>query len=439
MRSLPWLLDVIVAVELEVSTETMGGLYAARVSLGSPAQQVWAGIDTASPWLWVPRSDFNGNSSSSFREGAAVTLPPYADGLRVAGNVSHESVDLGGLRLADAPFLLATASGPGLLGLEVPLAGDEKEGEGPGGLSSLFEAVWQAHPELPRAFRLELGGPRPRLLFGAEALGVGIEASDRFTRKTSKWYVGVRAMGISYDGWTPANVDFNDFVEYGNPDVGLPALLDSGSGAIRLSQRIFDRLMRALPDGCHIANGVPECPCPDGLGKFPSLSISFEAASAWRFLGLDSGDDFVVCVPPEAYVRELPHRPGNCQAEVVGVPHSRVFGSEAIVLGVPFFRAAAVVFDLDRRRIALESRDVKCSDPKNVLHTGHRFSLLRFVLVFGAAAVTAVAVHERYAQSSCLGTLRSFGQGGRAGGRTLQRVPGDEGEAFVELTSGSAP
>merc|ERR1740129_1102289 len=117
----------------------------------------------------------------------------------------------------------------------------------------------------------------------------------------------------------------------------------------------------------------------------PTLSISLEAAANTRFLGFDAGADFSQLVA-DGKVQK------TCRLAVYDGGHTSIFGTEGLVLGVPFFRAVGVAQDAERRRIgigapmlgdSLEPVEQQCVDPKNWFNTGRRVSLYRvsFVLV----------------------------------------------------------
>ncbi|CAE8712774.1 unnamed protein product [Polarella glacialis] len=43
-------------IEVEVKPHTEGSLFSVALDVGSPPQRIWAGLDTASQWLWFPES-----------------------------------------------------------------------------------------------------------------------------------------------------------------------------------------------------------------------------------------------------------------------------------------------------------------------------------------------------------------------------------------------
>lgn len=64
-----------------------------------------------------------------------------------------------------------------------------------------------------------------------------------------------------------------------------------------------------------------------------------------------------------------------------GSRHHTMFGMEAMVLGLPFFRAAGVLFDGKNRVVGIQPCDAQvCGDPKNWWSTGRRFSPKRVVV-----------------------------------------------------------
>jgi len=324
---------------------------------------------------------------------------------------------------------------------------------------------------VPKTYRLELGGPRPRLLLGAESHeGPRKEGGVRylstiFTARSSRWYASVRAIGLSQGKDSPSlrwNLDFNKHAPY-----GAPALFDSGSAALRVGSVVYSRLLSAMPNGCQRAKtGGTRCPCTAASiqDEFPTISISFEALRTFRVLGLDSGDDTIVCIPPHAYVSY--DRDSHCHVAIVdGGPRHIMFGYEAVVLGVPFFRSAAVVLDVERRALALGpalsagpgaaaspseassqgphewSPDVasvaqpltaqeicSCADPKNWWSTGKRFSPRRVMVVLVGAAAVGAYIFISHSPSRTAERLRTLANnlagGPEAGSSGLGGAPG---------------
>jgi len=225
-------------------------------------------------------------------------------------------------------------------------------------LESFFANFWAKQPEVPKTLRLELGGPRPRLLVGEEFSDDSNSPSavrflgNTFSSRSSLWYAPIRAVGLSRQEsggqhtllWS---VDFNSFSPY-----GAPALFDSGSNAIRVGRLLFEQFITNMPEVCELpdATAMLECPCD---ADFPSIAISFEAGANFRVLGLDAGLDVSVCIPPSAYV--MRHgKEGKCRVAIAnGGTHHVAFGLESIVLGVPFFRSVSVAYDLDRQLVGL--------------------------------------------------------------------------------------
>ena len=90
-----------------------------------------------------------------------------------------------------------------------------------------------------------------------------------------------------------------------------------------------------------------------------------QTLATFRILGLDSGADMIVCMPPSAYVRK--GKGDSCEVAIVnGGEHHTMFGMEAMVLGLPFLRSAGVVFDGQNRVVGIQPvEELVCGDPKN--------------------------------------------------------------------------
>lgn len=447
---------------MEVRPRRNTGLYVAKLEVGAPQQTIWAQIHTASPFTLIPEADgtpdsgFSLANSSSSDQGKEqlFTLP---DGLKLfhnftfMGRMIRETVQLGGKTLEQAPLLLARnlsgdiapPRGVGVLGLcmqrsagprifreAVPYPADNSNHVG--GFMDLF---WRAHPEVPKTYRLELGGPRPRFVLGDEAVeGPRAEGGVRFLASTftalqPNWYVSVRAIGLSQGKESPFlqwNLDFN----LGLPN-GSPTLLDSGTDTIQVGSQVYQQLLLSMP-GCQAEKWGTTCECkPQTISTdFPSISISFEASSAFRIVGLDSGADVIACIPPEAYIA-YDDKLKRCVAAIVdGGPRHKMFRYEAMVLGMPFFRSMAVILDVEHRRVGLGAaltpvsssgvggstiigmqEKCSCADPKNWWSTGKRFSPKRVVVVLVGTALFCAYVFVAHSPSATAQQLRNLANG----------------------------
>lgn len=370
-------------------------LVALELSIGTPPQKVLAQVDSASEVLWVPETSvpgaltqsFQPNRSSSGVRGCESSLGAYADGTTVAGHAFHDLISLGGVETGDAPLLVAnSASGTeaksyGIFGLGHRCkASDTTQANH---VEGFFCHFWRKHPEMRETMRLALGGVQPRMFLG-EDLQEGPRAhggvrflKNTFSSQTSLWYAPLGAMGFSWGNDTAgANAWAIDFTT--SSPSGAAALLDSGAGAIRVSSSLFEMMVRSLPEGCHKAFGYGIlCPCAD-VSDFPSLAFSFEGRGDERFLGVDAGSDIVTCVSPDAYVSKVIGRHENqqmCSLAILDAgPYSIVFDTEAVVLGVPFFRGVEVAYDNKQNRVAIGTSSsgklpgggFRCVDPKSI-------------------------------------------------------------------------
>eukprot|EP00439_Symbiodinium_sp_Y106_P053938 s221_g7.t1 len=264
-------------------------------------------------------------------------------------------------------------------------------------LRSFLASLWDKHPEVPRTFRLELGLDRPRLLVGVEGSESSLSGPSKttllgstLTQQMPNWYMSMRAIGLSYGKDGPSlrmSFDFNSEFPF-----GAAALLDSGATAIRVGTGIWERLMLGMPDGCRQTDDKAiGCPCE---AELPMISISLESMATFRILGLDSGADTILCIPPSAYVSRSKEKKDWCELAIVNAgERHQVQGVEAVVLGLPFFRSAHVLFDASKRVIGVEpalrpaapevsgsEAPCACADPKNWWWTGKRFSPKRVVV-----------------------------------------------------------
>jgi len=450
-------------VEVEVKPREHSGLYVAKLEVGTPLQTIWAQVHTASALTLIPEADgtpgsgFSITNSSSADKGKEqhFTLP---DGLKLFHNLTfvgvmlHETVQIGGKKLDKAPLLLArnlsgdvapprgvgvlglcmqSGAGPRIFSEAVPYPAQSSESVG-----GFMDHFWKMHPEVPKTYRLELGGSRPRFVLGDEAVegpraegGVRYLAST-FTAVQPHWYVSVRAIGLSQGKESPFlqwNLDFN----LGLPN-GSPTLLDSGTDTIQVGSAVYQQLLLSMP-GCTAEKWGTTCDCEPATisTDFPSISISFEASSAFRIAGLDSGADVIACIPPEAYIKYDDKKKKCVVAIVDGGPRHKMFRYEAMVLGMPFFRSIAVFFDVERRRVGLGTaltpvssspavggsvivgmqEQCSCADPKNWWSTGKRFSPKRVVVVLVGTALFCAYVFVAHSPSATAQHLKSLANG----------------------------
>lgn len=403
------------AMGIQIPVSIKSGMAQIELEVGTPPQRVSVGVDTTSPWLWVPQvkgtssepehkhkpDDKHNHSGFDVKESKTVQVGDperfsYMDGLHVTGDIITDTVRLGRgamqLSVEAAPLLLAEnltdAHGfpfqannqkfSGRLGLECRsreeaspeegvdfwglLAGTSTLGQAsiPGDkLDSFFVHFWRTHPEVAKTFLLSFGAVRPSMTIGeqfregARAQGGLRFLADTFTRRSDQWYTSVRAIGLSMaSGSLIWNFDFNQL-----SSAGAPALLDSGLDGIRLGHILFEHVLGSLLDGgCELMpTQTINCPCDAGNleATFPSFSLSLEALENVRILGLDAGADVRACIPPYNYV--VPSaRAGRCDVLIMdGGREHKSFGLEAIVLGMPFFRSVTVAFDHGRRMLGV--------------------------------------------------------------------------------------
>jgi len=342
---------------------------------------------------------------------------------------------------------------------------------------SFFQHFWDGHSEVRRIYRLELGGMDPKLVLGDAAgydrSGLQYLAGHLARLHTYLWYSPVRAIGFSYGRENKElrwNLDYNS--EPGG-NLGAPALLDSGSPSIRVRTNHYeDMLRRAFRSDCRRDDSIEgtSCKCKDAsdVDKFPYISISFESVAATRFLGLDSGEDVKVCVPPWAYV-SYNAKSRRCEVAIVDNGERQIYVStDSLVLGVPFFRAVAVVLDHQKSRIGigqplmpeqdsgvlggdrrLTAEECECADPKNWWSTGHRLSWRRVILVLVMVSCLAAYIFVAHppsptagylrmqAERLCGGQMASLSGGGNAPaqGGGLPGAGGRPDRPFVEMSN----
>jgi len=257
--------------------------------------------------------------------------------------------------------------GQGTMGLEFG-------GEGALEVGSFVDAVFPQRGSLG-SIQVFTSSPDPHILLSeAHSSDVLRFSSGTFTSDNSKWYASLRAIGLSNEAsgslWTH---DFNR-----NDPLGAPALLDTGSAAIRVGSEVFRGIVSSLPD-CKLSTRFSplDCACGDSL---PTLSLSFEAYESRR-AGFDFGNSFRVCVPPEAYVSIAPG--GRCHLHIIdgGLQHT-VFGHEAIVLGMPVLKSVDFAYDVNRRVVGLVA-SATCTDPRDswIVRNGPSISLLAVVIL----------------------------------------------------------
>ncbi|OLP79915.1 hypothetical protein AK812_SmicGene39742 [Symbiodinium microadriaticum] len=292
---------------------------------------------------------------------------------------------------------------------------------------SFLASLWNEHPEVPRTFRLELGLDRPRLLVGVEGSESSLSGPSKttllgstLTRLMPNWYMSMRAIGLSYGKDSPSlrmSFDFNSEFAF-----GAAALLDSGATAIRVGTGIFERIVLGMPDGCRQTDDKAiGCPC-EREADLPMISISLETMATFRILGLDSGADTILCIPPSAYVSRSKEKKDWCELAIINAgQRHQVLGVEAVVLGLPFFRSAHVLFDASKRVIGVEpawrpaTPDVSgseapcaCADPKNWWQTGKRFSPKRVVVALIIVCMISSYVFVGFSQSRTAERIRGL-------------------------------
>eukprot|EP00434_Breviolum_minutum_P012464 symbB.v1.2.010980.t1/scaffold725.1/size168906/6 len=274
--------------------------------------------------------------------------------------------------------------------------------------SSVLTAIWDANPQVPRTYRFELGHASPQLWLGVPSMESSRDEvtflGPTLTRLPLR-YVSLRAIGLSYGKESPSlrtSFDFNSELPF-----GAAALLDSGAGAIRVGAGIWERIMLGMPSGCKQDDGgAIGCPCQEEL---PTISMSLETMATFRILGLDSGADIIVCVPPTAYVTRSSSRADWCELAIVNAgEHHTMFGMEAVV-------SASLVFDTVNRVVGVEplldassTGQAVCSDPKNWWSTGRRFSPKRVVVALMIVTMIGSYVFVGFSQSRTAERLRAL-------------------------------
>lgn len=208
------------------------------------------------------------------------------------------------------------------------------------------------------------------------------------------------------------SVDFNNALF-----TGVAALLDSSAPAIQVGTLFFHVFQVRLPGNCRRSAertyASLTCDC-ESVEEFPTITFSFEASSNVRFMGLDFGADFLVCMPPSAYVRKKP-KANVCFVQIVD-GGKQFFGVESMVLGVPFFRSATVAYDAERQQVAIGPLPSEesvgpacvCTDPKNWWDTGKRLSSKRIVLSLVLVAGILAYVFTMHSHSSSAQMARGF-------------------------------
>jgi len=364
--------------------------FLANISIGHPPQEQIVLLDTGSSMLWIadtacttsqgekgctppPAKAFVPAHSKTADVGGAVAPLVYADSSSITGVLLTDTVHLSGEAFSHIPMLLAkridrgSSIGQGTMGLEFG-------GEVVTGLGSFVDAAFPQRGNLA-SIQVHTSLPDPHVFLSEEHTSDAFRfSSDMFTEDNSKWYASLRAIGMSTQ--TSGSLWTHDFSR--SDPLGAPALLDTGSAAVRVGSDVFRGIVSSLPD-CRQSSrfAALDCACEDPL---PTLSLSFEAYESRR-AGLDLGASFLVCVPPEAYISRAPG--GRCHLHIVdaGQPHE-VFGHEAIVLGMPVLKAVHFAYDVNRRVVGFAA-SASCTDPRDawIFRNGQSISLLTVVVL----------------------------------------------------------
>mmetsp|Transcript_64142 Transcript_64142/g.134863 ORF Transcript_64142/g.134863 Transcript_64142/m.134863 type:complete len:562 (-) Transcript_64142:13-1698(-) len=430
------------------------GLAVAEILVGTPGQKVKVQIDSGSSILWVPpapngssspaASGFLNTSSSTYKVvKSGVELPPYADGMAVHGDTATDVVNVGGLMLQSAPFMVGVAQRgsdqaprtAGIMGLSALCEDCKSDGVVPG----LFDN-FTTQDSSSWSFRVELFEKSKRLVI--DDTGDGLKDLQLLRApwgsETSLWYASMRAIGVSgrktgffsRPSTVATEIDFNAYSWN-----GAATLFDSGAAAIRVSSEVFNWVLEGLPDDCKRTSTTGtasiECPCsPEEMSSddipdmFPTFTFSFEASDNTRFWGMDFGSDYLTCMPPAAYVVQVKD---ICKVAFVdGGRFHQAFGTEAIVLGVPFFRARAVGKSLKSSEVAL-GRDGSdgddgglacvCRDPKSWWSSGDRISFRRILVALALVGALYFYVFFNFSTSSLADKVRGWFDGASGGHR----------------------
>lgn len=291
----------------------------------------------------------------------------------------------------------------------------------------------------------------------------------------------MRAIGLSFGKESPYIYRWSQDFNGAMMPFGAPAHLDSSSVALKLGTVVYTHLVTALPGSCQREAEGTSCSCtPSSIQEdFPSISISFETIDAFRVLGLDSGADTIVCIPPENYATYNP-KTKRCNVAILDAgPRHVKWGYEQLVLGVPFFRSVAVVLDVQEGRVGIGPQlaagpiaetdssdaqpsrgewsdsidasipatpdaiglvqDCKCADPKNWWATGKRFSPRRVIVVLAGVAALGAYIYIAHSPSDTAESIRNFADNLCGGGGSSVNVHGAEPGNRDGLMGGSGP
>ncbi|RUS87731.1 hypothetical protein EGW08_004477 [Elysia chlorotica] len=368
-----------------------GNGYYLDVNIGTPPQTMQLLIDTGSSNLAVacePDSNlehyFHRDQSSSFVDQETSIHVPYTEGewngqlgmdvVQIATAPNFSATAYVSCITKSKDFYIQDADWQGILGLAYKALSRPEPSYGP-----YMDSLTEQNDDLDDIFSMQLCGnsfvhskDKP-LLDGSLILG-GIDPNMTkseifYTPIYKQWYYEVVLTDIEV-GENSLDLDCKEY----NFD---KTIVDSGTTSVRLPNKVFQALVRAIQDEI-ISNNQEALPSPnlqfyngETIQCYSDMAGPFKMFPVVSFsLQQSENSSFKLDLTPQHYLRAVEPNPGL--ASEMGLPTSQVcvkFGfspsDSGTVLGAVLMEAFYVVFDRSASRIGFGQTTCPLPDPHN--------------------------------------------------------------------------
>jgi len=373
----------------DVLTWSSGGAYYANITVGTPPQPQVVILDTGSSDLYLDASSsatcqssgaygcrggtFNPKDSSTYKiaDPSPAFNTSFGDGSTAVGPYGEDVVAIGDVSVDNVQFGVAdtvnstTGYAIGLMGVGY----------------SENEATQHVYPNIPEVLR-DAGVINSRLYSvylndeattGSILFG-GIDKSrytgelvtldllpDEITGEVDQFITTVTALSATVGGTTSSlfSGGTNGVAAYGNNDIALPVLLDTGSSAWSVPTEYYNKLI--APAFTYVdSNSL--CPCSHADSS-DSLTLTF-------------GGEINITVPAREFIIPLynsttndpiPYDSAGEMACAFMVVPAGATGEGFQTCGDAVLRSMYVVFDLDNGQVSLAQANLNASSSPNVV------------------------------------------------------------------------